>query len=375
MTPDCLVNGQLIHPTAEWMLAPKKLSYGCDVISTIGALRMEEKKKLGSIHQYLVEKHALPISERGVNKLMDLYLALVSGSQLEDRDLIREIQRNGAIVLSLDAAEPMKGHEACWLVRDVLTGRTLVARTLRSSTTAEIQRLVRLAKEFAAECKVPIIGAVSDAGKEIRKSIALELPGVPHQLCRPHYVKDLAKPLMDEDRALKKKLKKPFRDLRKAERTLVAPEKPSLPEPRQPEPAEGKAHGSRVQGVSLSYLEKLCLAIRSILKDSGHYPFKPPGLRLYERLALVRETVRTLRRKKGGGAWRCWTGCWASWTSSRNRRRSCGPCMYISGRWAPSFTTRAKPVPRPNNRCESFSTSGNACVATVGHGTSYTKVG
>lgn len=302
LTPDCLVNGQLIHPTAEWMLAPKKLSYGCDVISTIGALRMEEKKKLGAIHQYLVEKHGLPISERGVNKLMDLYLALVSGSQLEDRDLIREIQRNGAIVLSLDAAEPLKGHEASWLVRDVLTGRTLVARTMRSSTTADVQRLVHVVKEFAAECKVPIIGAVSDAGRVIRKAIALELPGIPHQLCRPHYVKDLAKPLMDEDRELKKKLKKPFRDLRKAERTLVTPEKPSASASEQPDPApaEAKADVSRVQGVSLSYLEKLCLAIRSILKDSGHYPFKPPGLKLYERLALVRETVRTLRRKKGG---------------------------------------------------------------------------
>jgi hypothetical protein len=46
---------------------------------------------------------------------------------------------------------------------------------------------------------VPVGGAVSDGQHSIRNAIASALPGVPHQLCQFHFLREAALPVYERD--------------------------------------------------------------------------------------------------------------------------------------------------------------------------------
>src|SRR2546430_6175624 len=58
----------------------------------------------------------------------------------------------------------------------------------------------------------------SDGQESIRNAVAQALPGVPHQLCHFHYLREAAKPVAEADRHAKKELKKRVRGVRPIER-------------------------------------------------------------------------------------------------------------------------------------------------------------
>jgi hypothetical protein len=111
---------------------------------------------------------------------------------------------------------------------------------------------------------VPIAGVVSDGQHSVRKAVAQALPGVPHQLCHFHYLREAAKPIYEADRHAKKRLKKEVRGVRKLERA-----------------AEG--HDGRVAEAIRGY----CGAVRSALTDDGRPPLEASGLKLRQRLGAV----------------------------------------------------------------------------------------
>ena len=75
---------------------------------------------------------------------------------------------NGRVILALDGLQPDVGHEVLWVIRDVLSGEVLLARSLLSSTQDDLARLITEVKEALG---VPIVGAVSDGQDSIRKAI------------------------------------------------------------------------------------------------------------------------------------------------------------------------------------------------------------
>src|SRR4051812_19940832 len=54
----------------------------------------------------------------------------------------------------------------------------------------------------------------------IRKAVAAVFPGVPHQLCQFHYLREAARPIYEADRHAKKELKKKARGVRGIERRV-----------------------------------------------------------------------------------------------------------------------------------------------------------
>ena len=97
------------------------------------------------------------------------------------------------------------GHEALWVIRDCLSGTVVLAKALLSATAADLEPLLRRAAELAG---VPVAGLVSDGQHSIRTAVARALPGVPHQLCHFHYLREAARPIFEADRHAKKELKK-----------------------------------------------------------------------------------------------------------------------------------------------------------------------
>ena len=116
--------------------------------------------------------------------------------------------------------------------------------------------LVPLLEEAASVCQqinIPIAGVITDGQRSIRNAVAHALPGIPHQLCHFHYLREAAKPIAAADLHAKKELKKQVRGVRPIERAL---------EERTDDEAEA------VRGY--------CLAVRSALTDDGRPPASMP---------------------------------------------------------------------------------------------------
>jgi hypothetical protein len=314
-----------VRPPQELAFAPPFKGFGCDVIAKIGQLRFgKQQMTRAQIKTFLKSTHNLDISEREVNTLYEFYGALVTCKNLEDPELIAQLVKNRGVVISLDGGDPTLGQESVWFVRDVISGRTLVAEALRSHAEEDLVKLLKPVKEFCKRNRIPVLGAVSDAEPAVRNTIKTLFPRARHQLCQLHFVKNIAKPLKDEDAHMRVGLRKPFQELKKMEKAI------------------GKA---MAPGGSLSQEEgeaalDIYLLVRSILRDDAEPPFKPPGLRLYERLTRLRVEVGRLAREKGGPIIGRWRSSSRSSTSSATRRSGYGPSTRTSGSSARSCSRR-----------------------------------
>lgn len=267
---DCHRAKKAVRPFGEGMHVLPHHEFGLDVIAQIGAWRYREHKSVPEMHACLLEA-GVPICERSVSHLLDRYDELVALSMLDPTRLQAITAKHGQVYLALDGIQPDVGHEVLWVLRDCLSGEVLLARALLSATESDLAALLREVKQALP---VPIGAVLSDGQQSIRKAVASALPGVPHQLCQFHYLREAATPLFEADRHAKKELKKRVRGIRPLERSV---------EGKYDEEAE------LVRGYAV--------AVRSALSDDGQAPLDTPGLRLHERLSQVNESLQRVEEK------------------------------------------------------------------------------
>ncbi len=124
-----------------------------------------------------------------------------------------------------------------------------------------------------------LAGVVSDGQHSIRNAVAEVLPGVPHQLCQFHYLREAARPIYEADRHAKVGLKKQARGIRPIERQV-----------------EGRddAEAEAIRGY--------CAAVRSALTDDGRPPLEASGLKLRDRLAEIAASLDHAGLGRKGGS-------------------------------------------------------------------------
>jgi hypothetical protein len=266
----CLRYQKPFRPEAEGRMALPQHEFGLDVIALIGALRYQQHRSVPEIHQELLAR-GLRICERTVTNLLDRYDELVSVRLSDSRRLQGITKKQGRVVLALDGLQPDVGHEVLWVLRDCLSGEVLLARSLLSSTERDLAGLIR---EVKRNLPVPIVGAISDGQRSIRKAVASALPRVAHQLCHFHYLREAAKPIYEADRHAKKELKKRVRGIRPIERQV-----------------EGR--GDREADAIRGY----CSAVRSAITDDGRPPLQASGLKLHGRLSAITASLSRVRKK------------------------------------------------------------------------------
>ncbi len=247
------------HPEAEGALVLPRYTFGLDVIAHIGELRYRKHYTIEQIAGALSEQ-GVRISLKEVQLLSEVFLALVETVVKNDLQALEQLKKQGGIVLAADGIQPEKGNETLWLFRDVLSGRVLLARNLLSSSSAELSPLIAEIKQLG----VPILGVISDKQASICLAFEKELPDVPRQLCQFHYLRDLAQPVCDADRKLKKQLKQKVRGLREVERQVAH---------KQDDEAQ----------ITRNY----CLAVREVMRDDGKYPLEPAGITLYQKFEQI----------------------------------------------------------------------------------------
>jgi hypothetical protein len=271
-TPGCQHHRRPYRPEAEGAIVLPQHEFGLDVIALIGALRYREHKSVPEMHGVLRERGVV-IAERTVTNLLDRYDELMATSLADDDRLRAALVGQGRVILALDGLQPDVGHEVLWVVRECLSGEVLLARSLLSSTSEDLAALLR---EVAAKVGVPVTGVISDGQHSVRRAVRLALPGVPHQLCQFHYLREAAHPIFEADRHAKKELKKRIRGVRPIERAV-----------EDRDDAEARA----VRGY--------CAAVRSAITDDGQPPLAASGLRLEGRLKAVVASLDRVAEKGG----------------------------------------------------------------------------
>jgi hypothetical protein len=233
--------------------------------------------------------------------------------------------------LTIDGLQPEKGHETLYVVREVNARRVWFAQPLLSSTAAEIQPLFARARLWAESLGLPVRLWMSDKQDAFLKGVEAEFPAVPHRYCVNHFLRDLARPILERDSHAKVRMRKRVRGLRtieqevlaeRREQTLEAPVEPEVsseqslarspilavvdPAARQaeaelsgasPAPDRAAEEVDPAGEVVLAY----CAAVRGILNDDQGGPLDPPGLRMAEALQEVKESIgRNVATQKGG---------------------------------------------------------------------------
>jgi hypothetical protein len=229
-----------------------------------------------------------------IEDYLQRYQCMVAARQQDFARLKVEYAKTRTVTLSIDGLQPEKGHETLYVVRELGHERVWFARPLLSSATEEIRPLIEQANDWATRLGCRVRLWISDKQEAFVKSIASVCPGVPHRYCANHFLRDVAKPMLELDGHAKVQMRRKIRGLRTIERDVLKDRKSSRGgSKRDREPTEVL---TEERDIVLDY----CAAVRGILNDGQGSPLHPPGVRMSEALGEVRRSLRkNLQLKKG----------------------------------------------------------------------------
>jgi hypothetical protein len=328
----CPDHSRTHSPLAETALALPGWLIGWDVFCWIGHRRCARHWSVPQIRRELADSYHIPLSSDAIEVYIDRYQAMLAARHQDPAALAAEYQQVKELILTIDGIQPEKGHETLYVVRELSAQRVWFAEALLSSAEAEVRRLLAQARQWAQRLGKPVRLWISDKQDAFVKGIANEFPEVPHRYCANHFLRDLAKPVLEQDSHAKVKMRKKVRGLREIERQVLdnrrKAEASSAAGVTSPQATAACASGvlveaAREDGVlaaaggesgaaSPEQAKRLldeagdvvldyCSAVRGILNDDQGGPEHPPGLRMAEALGEVKESLqRSLEAKKGG---------------------------------------------------------------------------
>ena len=246
-------------------------SYSIDVIAEIGFLRHEEKRSIPEIHSILRER-GIEICERECYDLVHVFEEIIAIRPVEfDPDFLDNAVRNGGIVLAIDGVQPERGNSTLYVMQDALTSKVLYADYLNDSSSDNVASLLAYVRDQLGKIGIDIIAVISDHQASIRLGVRKALPGIRHQFCHFHVLRNACLPIMDLDRGLKKNIRKRIKGIAPIERSLMS---------REDKPAVE--------------IRDLCSLLRSLLIYPGTKPLTFSGMKVYQELASLDGTVRRM---------------------------------------------------------------------------------
>ena len=357
----CPGHAKTKSPELEVTIALPKWAIGWDVLCWIGHRRCSRHWSISQIQGELWDDYGIQLSEDALSRYIRQYQIMLAARQEDSAALRRQYEAVDQIILSIDGLQPEKGHETLYVVRELTQKRVWFAEPLISATADEVRRLIAQAKAWAEALGKPVALWLSDRQDAFVTGIAAEFPEVPHRYCANHFLRDVAKPVLEADSHAKVQMRKKVRGLRKIEQAVlkrqsaaaspsgvaedaaatptvtVGPSAASAATKAESAsavtagPAAAPSAAANVDSESTVVLD-YCVAVRGILNDDQGGPLQPPGLRMTDALGEVRESIqRNLDEKKGGSP----------------RRNSTD--------WPAASTAASTPFERNKSRCETTS--------------------
>jgi hypothetical protein len=306
--PGCPGHAKTKSPELEVTIAPPHWAIGWDVFCWIGHRRFSRHSPISQIQADLLDAYEIKLSDDAIAKSIRRYQVMLAARQQDPESLRRQYESVDKIILSIDGLQPEKGHETLYVVRELTGKRVWFAEALISATADEVRRLIAQAKRWADDLGKTVALWISDRQDAFVTGIAAEFPGVPHRYCDNHFLRDVAKPVLEADSHAKVQMRKKVRGLRQIEQAVlkerrasgednvaaIAPEGAFPPSAGPANPGPPRADSAR--DVVLDY----CAVVRGILNDDQGGPLHPPGLRMADALTEVRDSIqRNLGAKKG----------------------------------------------------------------------------
>jgi hypothetical protein len=327
--PDCPGHAKTKSPEIEASIAPPHWAIGWDVFCWIGHRRFSRHWAIPQIQGELLDAYRIKLSDDAISQYTHRYQAMLTARQQDPEALRRQYAAVDELILTIDGLQPEKGHETLYVVRELTQKRVWFAEALLSATAAAVQRLIAQAKEWAQSLDKKVVLWISDKQDAFVTGIAAEFPGVPHRYCDNHFLRDVAKPVLEADSHAKVQMRRKVRGLRTIEQAVLQRPRAAVedsPATTDPEAtvtvtAELASPGPPPADSACDVVLDYCSAVRGILNDDQGGPLHPPGLRMADALDEVRDSIqRNLDEKKGGSKksnWAAWpTASTAAWTRS-----------------------------------------------------------
>src|SRR3954463_785689 len=217
----CPGHAKTISPELEATIAPPFWAIGWDVFCWIGHRRCSRHMAVPFIRSELQDTYAIKLSDDAIEKYIQRYQVMLAARQQDPEALRHAYQSVPEIVLSIDGLQPEKGHETLYVVRELTQKRVWFAEALLSATATEVRRLIAKAKEGADGLGKPVALWLSDRQDAFVTGIAAEFPDVPHRYCDNHFLRDVAKPVLEADSYAKVQMRRKVRGLRKVEQAIL----------------------------------------------------------------------------------------------------------------------------------------------------------
>src|SRR5271165_162617 len=350
--PHCLGHRHTVSPEDELGLALPRLLLGWDVFAWVGYRRFARHWSVPQLRAELADSYAIQLSADALEDALRRYQVMVAARHSDPLQLAQAYADAPELLLAIDGLQPEKGHETLYVVRELRRKRVWFAESLLSSAAADIQRLLEQARDWAARLGKPVRGWVTDKQDAFVSGIAAVFPDVPHRFCHNHFLRGLAKPMLEQDSHAKVQMRSKVRGLRDLERQVLAerdgttaaaspptaatspptaaasPPTAAASPPTavtstpaaaaqailRPTPAAALPAAPLPSASARDVVLDYCAAVRGILNDDQGGPLQPPGVRMAEALTEVRQSLqRNLDAKKGGA-----------------RRDDCGDWLAVS---------------------------------------------
>lgn len=331
--PACPAHHHTISPLGEAQITLPWWSIAWDVFCWLGFRRFARHWSIPVLQAELRDTYRIHLSDDAISGYLRRYRWMVAARHQDAAQLAQAYQSIDRLVLTIDGLQPEKGHETLYVIRELRGKRIWFAEALLSSSTEEVRRLLAKSKDWAAQLGKPVELWMSDKQDAFVQGIALEFPDVPHRYCGNHFLRDVAKPVLEADSHAKVQMRKKVRGLRAIEKQVLEDRRQAQAD--QPTGAAGSdrdcteldtnlaagaerspstpaAASAVVDGAVASPGEtasddagqvvlEYCVAVRGILNDDQGGPLHPPGLRMAEALQEVSASLqKNLDAKKGG---------------------------------------------------------------------------
>jgi hypothetical protein len=314
----CPGHREVVEPAKEMSIAPPYWTVGWDLFAWMGHRRFARSWSVPQIRAELKDSYGIAVSADLIEDYVKRYQVILAARESSPERLADEYRDVKDLVLTIDGLQPEKGHETLYVVRELRLKRVWFATPLLSSSAAEVKKVFEQAAEWVERLNKPVRLWISDKQKALVSGVADVFPGVPHRYCANHFLRDLAKPVLELDSHAKVQMRRKVRGLRAVEAGILE-ERRERSEPRtssgdavqsSPSPSSNPAATtaasatpdvlrSEAQAIVLEY----AAGIRGILNDDQGGPLDPPGLRMAEALGQVRDSLhRCVAPEKGGPA-------------------------------------------------------------------------
>lgn len=217
--------------------------------------------------------------------LFEAYSALLrAGTEVyQDPTWKQEVRANKGLLLSIDGIQPDNGNETIYLVRDQLTGRILTAENVTDSTTERLKQV--LAPVVALD--LPVLGVISDAQPAELQAVADLWPGVSHQICQFHALREASRLIYNADYRVKTDMRIRMQQKTHEFRQNLHKRLREAGEQTQESPPESQ---------QLQPLEEYAAMVEGAINLTGLRPFGYAGLEMQRALIQIQASLERLEQ-------------------------------------------------------------------------------